>query len=151
MNFLDVSRNVVEGFPPSNDLCQRVSQCILFRDDTSTFAQKNLTVKSAPVSIIAHISTQIFKLRTQYTDPLPAFAEEGHNFFPPQTATPASGPSSSIMSQQFLSQILRVDENKEFLVSSLLRVQSNSNEPCCICLESIGKIVSASLPIGLES
>ena len=49
------------------------------------------------------------------------------------------------MSRQFLSQMLKLEnENIEPLLSDLLRVEPDSNEPCSICLESIGKLVSTS-------
>ena len=58
--------------------------------------------------------------------------------------TPRTAPRKySAMSQQFLSQILKFENDfVEPLVSTLLQVQSDSNEPCCICLQSIGKLVS---------
>ena len=41
------------------------------------------------------------------------------------------------MSEQFLNQILQVEND-----ASLLREQTDSSGPCCICLRGIGTLVS---------
>lgn len=51
------------------------------------------------------------------------------------------------MSQQFLNQVLKIeDESAESTVASLLQAQSDSSEPCCICMQKIGILVSLLLP-----
>lgn len=47
------------------------------------------------------------------------------------------------MSQQFLSQILKIEnETAGLIVASLLQIQSDTSETCCICLQDIGTLVS---------